>query len=248
MKTDILGVPVDALTFGESLQTLLFFLDGNTHRLCVTPNPEMILAARKDAGLMAALRAADLVAPDGIGVVAASRLSRVKIPQRVAGCDLVQALFAAAKERPFTAYLLGGKPGVCQAAKRNAEAAYPGLTVVGAQDGYFDAEKEILILKEIRRLEPDVLLVGLGFPKQEKWLLEHRDALPVKLSMAVGGTLDVLAGTVKRAPESFRRLGLEWLYRLLKQPSRFGRMLRLPLFIIYVAADAVKRLGIKSEV
>ncbi len=234
MQTLILGVPVHTCTFQEALNTLLAFLNEERPHTCYTPNPEMIMAAQKDPQFMETLKNGSLVVPDGIGVVLASRFTKLKMKERVAGCDLVQALFKQAATRPMTVYLLGGAPQVCPLAKKRIEAQYPGVTVVGFHHGYFDTNAEQLIVEDIQRLRPDILLAGLGFPKQEKWIATHCNQLPVRLLMGVGGTLDVLAGTVKRAPRLFQKLGLEWLYRLLKQPQRIGRMLQLPLFMLYV--------------
>ncbi|MDR1532792.1 MAG: WecB/TagA/CpsF family glycosyltransferase [Clostridiales bacterium] len=232
MKTHILGVPVDNVTRNVALARLLKILSGDRHCVLLTPNPEMVMAAQSDEEFMKVFYAADLVVPDGIGIVLASRLNRVKIKERVAGCDLVQELLAALP-CPASVYLLGGRPGVCEKAAANIESRYKNAKVCGFHHGYFDQREERQILIDIQNKMPDILLVGLGFPKQEKWIYDNRE-LPVKLSAAIGGTLDILAGTAARAPESFRRLGLEWFYRLLTQPSRIGRMFVLPVFALKV--------------
>ncbi len=234
MRTEILGVPFDVVTNDEALKKLLFYLAEDKNHLMFTPNPEMVMAAQKDDYFMQILKAGDLVVPDGIGIVLASKFNKVRIKERVAGCDTVTALLKKAKSGT-TVYLLGSKPGVCDKAKQNIERDYPNISVIGSHNGYFNKEEEILILEEIKQLKPDILLVGLGFPKQEKWLYENR-GLPVRISAGIGGSLDVFAGTVKRAPVLFQRFGLEWLYRLIKQPSRIGRILVLPVFALKVAA------------
>jgi N-acetylglucosaminyldiphosphoundecaprenol N-acetyl-beta-D-mannosaminyltransferase len=232
MKTYILNVPVDNVTQAEALERLLGLLGQPGHHLLLTPNPEMVMTAQGDPEFMEIFHQADLVVPDGIGVVLASRFNAVKIKERVAGCDLIQALLAALPA-PATVYLLGGKPGVCEQAAANIHARFPRARVCGFHHGYFTQEEEGEILRALGEQRPDILLAGLGFPRQEKWLHAHR-ALPVRLSAAVGGTLDILAGTATRAPAAFRALGLEWLYRLARQPARAGRMLQLPLFALKV--------------
>ena len=236
MRTFILGVPFDTYTFKEALDVLSSYLEQDDTPVrahaCFTPNPEMVMAARKDAAFMAVLNEADLVVPDGIGIVIASRLKGRMIKERVSGCDLTQALFENIKSQGKSVYLLGGKPGVNEKAKAHIEQMYAGLTVAGFHHGYFDDKDEISIVTEIQACKPDILLVGLGFPRQEKWIAANKDKLPVKVAMGIGGTLDVLAGTVKRAPVVYQKLGLEWLYRLAKQPSRLRRAVQLPLFMI----------------
>ncbi len=234
MKTEILGVPIDAIAPAEAVEILLRYLKDENNHIVITPNPEMVMAAQNDKDFMNILNKAELVIPDGIGIVIASKLNKVKIKERVTGCDLTQALFDRIKDSDYKVYLFGGKPGVCQLAAKKLEAKYKGLKIVGYHSGYFDVKEEKIIISEIQRLKPDILLVGLGFPKQEKWIYANKNKLPVKISIGVGGSIDVFAGTVKRAPEIYQKLGLEWFYRLMKQPSRIGRMLQLPVFIVTV--------------
>ncbi len=238
MKSSILGVMFDNYGNAETLEILKGYLKEDKNHIIITANPEMVMAAKNDSEFNTIMNDADLVLPDGIGIVIASRLLKKGINERVPGCDTVQALF---EKTSATVYLLGGKPGVCELAKENIESKYKNIKVIGLNDGYFDNEKEILITEEIKRLKPDILLVGLGFPKQEKWIYKNKD-LPVKISIGVGGTLDVLAGVVKRAPICFQKLGLEWFYRLIKQPSRIGRMSILPIFMLNVILFNNKRI------
>lgn len=232
----VLGVKFNNVTHNEALDILEeFFLEDKCH--CVyTPNPEIVMAARKDEEFMRILNSAELVVPDGIGVVIASKLGE-RLKERVAGFDLVQGLFERVKDKKCSVYFFGGAPGVALDAKRNMEKKYPGLKVVGVNDGYFDEKKEKLILDDIKNKKPDILLVGLGAPKQEKWIYKYKNQLPVKICVGVGGSFDVMSGKVKRAPKIFMKCGLEWFYRLLCQPSRFFRMLRLPLFLLVVLKE-----------
>ncbi len=233
MKTNILGVKVDTLTNSEVLKKIDLFLKEDGMKMIFTPNPEMIMAAREDSRFMEVLNNADIVIPDGIGVVYASKLNKEKISERVAGADTVFSMFEKYKSMGKTVYLLGAGKGVAEMAKSKMEVKYPGLKIVGVHDGYFDAEEEKNIIAEINTLKPDILLVGLGLGKQEKWIYDHKD-LNVKLAMGVGGVIDVMAGVVNRAPDIFIKLNLEWLYRALKQPKRFFRLLKLPLFVLVV--------------
>ncbi len=240
MKTNILGVNVDTLTMDEVLNKIDNYLKENTHRTIFTPNPEMIMATLEDNYFKEVLNNADIVIPDGIGVVYASKLNKQKINERVAGCDVVFNMFEKYQHSNKTVYFLGAGKGVAEKAKVNMEQKYKGLKVIGVHDGYFDVEEEKNIIKEINELKPDILLVGLGLGKQEKWIYEHKN-LNVKLSMGVGGVIDVMAGVVNRAPDIFIKMNLEWLYRLLKQPSRFFRMLKLPLFVLTVFCAKVTK-------
>ncbi|MCL2462483.1 MAG: WecB/TagA/CpsF family glycosyltransferase [Defluviitaleaceae bacterium] len=231
-KTTILNVPVDATTPGEALSTLLGFLDEKRSHLLVTPNPEMIMLANKDPEFMRVMKSADLVVPDGIGAVMASRLNEVKIKGRVTGYDLMLALFGkiAQDGQERKVYLFGAKPGVAEAAREKLIKEYPGLSVVGTHDGYFTAEQENSMIKEIIDKQPDILVIGMSMGMSEKWADAHR-GLPVRLMACVGGAIDGWAGNVPRAPLFFRRLGLEWFYRLIRQPSRrWRRQLVLPVF------------------
>ena len=188
------------------------------------------MQAYRDQAFQDVLNTADLITPDGIGVVYASRIVKDPLAERVGGFDLATKLIEKAADGSISFYFFGGKPGVAEQAKENLQKKYPDLCIIGCSDGYFDAEKEKLILADIQEKKPDVLFVCLGAQKQENWIYQHKHELAAKVCMGIGGSLDVFAGVVERAPESFQKLGLEWLYRLLKQPSRIGRMMDLPKF------------------
>jgi len=240
MKTTyILGVPIHIITLKEATEKLLSFVHGENNHIVVTPNPEMVVHATKDEEFLQIIKGADLIIPDGIGLVLASKFVGDKISQRVPGVDLVTSLFAAKKH--LRVYILGGAPGVGELAKKNIEDKYSHIKVVGTKNGYFKPQEEEIIVEEIKRLKPHVLLVGLGFPKQEKWISKHKD-LPVNVSMGVGGTIDVFAGVVKRAPKIFIKFNLEWFYRLLTNPKRILRMAALPIFVVRVLRQAGKNL------
>ncbi len=229
-KINILGVNVDNVTMEKALEKVLDFLAGDEPSSVFTPNSEIIMSAYKDEAFCEVLNSASLIIPDGIGVVYASRILKAPLPERVAGFDLADNLIKKLSNGEKSFYFFGGKPGVAEKAKENLLSKYPSLNICGLNDGYFDDEKEKLIIEDIKQKKPDVLFVCLGAPKQEKWINKHKDELGAKVLLGIGGSLDVFAGTAERAPEFYRNHGLEWLYRLLKQPSRFVRMLALPKF------------------
>ncbi|OQB14588.1 MAG: putative N-acetylmannosaminyltransferase [Firmicutes bacterium ADurb.Bin193] len=224
-KCRILGIDVDKVTMDEAVAVAKGFFGGGVHTV-FTPNPEIIMLSQKDDELKRILNEADLVLPDGIGVVIASRLVKNPLPERVAGYDFVCRLL----DMGFSFYLFGAKPGVADLAAERLRAR--GVNIVGTHSGYFDDDTEII--NDINAKKPDVLLVCLGAPKQEKWINRNKNRLDVKVCIGAGGTLDGLSGNVKRAPEIFIRLNLEWLYRAIIRPSRFIRLAALPKFLISV--------------
>lgn len=233
-KTHVLGVPFDAVTMEQAVAKAKKMLtEEGPHFIC-TPNPEIVMEAQKDKDLMHILQEADMVVPDGIGVVWASKYSEIRLTERVAGYDLTQNLMAELAATEATFYFFGGAPGVASTAARRMMKKYPGLQVVGVHNGYFDEKEEKKIIRDIKTKSPSILLVGLGAPKQEKWIYENMRLVGAKIAIGVGGSFDVMAGNVKRAPKIFRKLGLEWFHRLITQPTRWKRMLRLPKFALTV--------------
>ena len=229
----ILQVPFHGLTPDEALEVLLGFLDTNKNHLVVTPNPEAVMLAKRNGNLLRVFQNADLALADGIGILLAARWLKLPIPARVTGCDVIMTLLEAAKGH--TCYLLGAAPGVAETAMGNLR--QKGISVIGARDGYFNEETEKIILGEIRKLKPDILIVGMGMPRQEEWTAAFLHTLPCKITLCLGGTIDIIAGNVRRAPKIMRRLGLEWLYRLMINPSRAKRMLDLPRFVYAVITE-----------
>lgn len=235
-KVDILGVKVASLTMGEAVSQAERYMEERAGAIIATANAEMLLRAVKDDELRRILNAAALVVPDGAGTVWAAHHLGYAMPERVAGFDLVQELLRRAPARRQKVFFFGAGPGIAEAAKKKAEELYPGLLVVGTRDGYFTPEEEPSILTAIREAAPDLLLVALGVPRQEKWLAKYQEAMGASLSIGVGGTFDVMAGTVRRAPYWMQRAKLEWLYRGLAQPKRIGRLMALPQFVWRVHA------------
>ncbi len=240
MKTNILGTNVDVLTFDEAIVKLKGFLKSEENHLIVTPNPEMVLLAKEDSEFSNILNSASLCTADGIGVVYASKLTENKISERVCGYDMTLEMIKSYKETDATYYILGAGRGVAEKACNNLRNTYNGIKVLGYHDGYFDEEEEVKIIEEIKVLQPDILIIGLGMKKQEAFAYKYKDILPCKIMFCVGGTIDVLSGEVTRAPELFIKLNLEWFYRLITNPKRIFRMLKLPYFVILVLLDKLR--------
>lgn len=235
-RVNILGVAVDAVTMPEAVAAVEYYMDARAGVTVATANAEMIMRATKDAALRDVLAAAALVVPDGAGTVWAARHLGHAMPERVAGYDLVQELLRRAPAAHRRVYFFGAAPGVAEKAKAKAEQLYPGIEIVGVRDGFFSADMNDAIISDIRTAHPDLLLVALGVPKQEKWIHEHLAALGVPVAIGVGGTLDVMAGVMKRAPRWMQKAKLEWLFRGMLQPKRAGRLLALPKFVLKVHA------------
>ena len=229
MKTDIMGIAFDNVTMQEALDKATAILQGDRTCYAVTPNAEIAYEAMKDESLRGLINGADLVLPDGAGVVLASKLLKTPLKQKVAGVDFADRLLGVLAETGKTLYLLGGKPGIAELAAQKMVERHPGLVICGTADGYFKDEGPVI--GKINAAKPDVLFVCVGAPKQEIFMHAHRDELDVRLMAGLGGSLDAFAGTVKRAPKWMIRCNLEWLYRLIKEPKRFGRMLRLPKYL-----------------
>ena len=230
-SVEILGVRVDSLSMEECLEKVKqAVLSGASIRI-VTANPELIYKAAADNKLRQLVNSADLVVADGVGVLWAARQLGHGLPERVTGIDLVLRILEEANKHGWRIFLLGSKPGVAEKAVLNQQKKYSKI-VFGCHHGYFTAEQQPLLLKRIENFEPDILLVGMGAPKQEYWTAANGGL--ARVSIGVGGTFDVLAGLVKRAPVFVRNLKLEWLYRLLTQPSRLKRQAILPLYVARV--------------
>ncbi|MCI8650830.1 MAG: WecB/TagA/CpsF family glycosyltransferase [Oscillospiraceae bacterium] len=230
MKTNILGVGIDDLTLNEAIDAGMAFLEQDTFHYVVTPNPEFILSAKKDAVFRTILNQADLALADGIGVVYSAKILGRPLKGRAPGVDFAQGLMTRMAHTGQALFLLGAKPGVAEAAAENLRKAYPGLNICGTHDGYFKEDGPVI--DAIRAAKADVVFVCLGAPKQEFWMTENGPKTGAKLAVGLGGCLDVFAGNVQRAPEVWQKAGLEWLYRLIKEPSRIGRMAKLPLVLV----------------
>ena len=236
-RVNILGVDVDAVTMAEAVDVVRRAMDTRAGVMVATANAEMLMRATHDEELRRILNASALVVPDGAGTVWAARHLGHAMPERVAGYDLAQELLRCAPAEGRRVYFFGSAPGVAEKAKAKAEQLYPGIEIVGVRNGFFSPADNAAIIAEIRTARPDLLLVALGVPKQEKWIAAHLAELDVPVAIGVGGTLDVMAGVMKRAPYWMQRAKLEWLFRGLMQPKRAGRLLALPKFVLKVHAS-----------
>lgn len=236
-RVNILGVDVDAVTMAEAVDVVRRAMDTRAGVMVATANAEMLMRATHDEELRRILNASALVVPDGAGTVWAARHLGHAMPERVAGYDLAQELLRCAPAEGRRVYFFGSAPGVAEKAKAKAEQLYPGIEVVGVRNGFFSPADNAAIIAEIRAARPDLLLVALGVPKQEKWIAAHLAELDVPVAIGVGGTLDVMAGVMKRAPLWMQKAKLEWLFRGLMQPKRAGRLLALPKFVLKVHAS-----------
>ena len=239
LKKEVLGVSFDDLTREEAAQAGAALLAEDKFHYVVTPNPEFILAAEKDSEFRRVLNEADLVLADGIGVVYSAKIQGTPLKGRVTGIGFAEDMLAVLQERGGRLYLLGAKPGVAEEAGRRIVERYPGVTLCGTQDGYFKDEEAALL--KVAAARPDLLFVCLGAPKQEKWMARWGRHTGARMAIGLGGALDVFAGKVERAPESWQKLGLEWAYRLKKEPQRAGRMARLPLVLVKAAGERFKK-------
>ena len=228
---DLLGVRIDNVTMEEAVKKTEEFLASDKLHLVCTPNPEMVMAAQEDDEFKKILNSSDLNIPDGYGVVWASKKLGEPFSERVAGFDFIHKIFELGQDMDISFYFLGSKPGVAESAKNKIEEEYVGIKVVGASDGYFSLEEEMNVIDKINSVKPDVLLVAMGAPKQERFIYKYRNKLNCKVAVGVGGCFDVISGNVKRAPKLFIKLRLEWLYRALTDFKRFKRLVAIPRFM-----------------
>lgn len=231
-RVTIVGVPVDPATFESMLARIETWIGqrDRVHQIC-TVSPEFVMIAQDDPEFMHVLRQADLCVADGIGLLLAARLLGSRLPERVTGSDGVPLIARRAAERGWKLFLLGAAPGVAERAAARLVADNPGLTIAGTYAGSPALAEEEKIVARVNASDADILFVAYGAPQQDLWIARNRDRLTVAVAMGVGGTFDFIAGVVPRAPRWMRRLGLEWLYRLYRQPWRWRRMLRLPRFV-----------------
>ncbi|WP_240610752.1 WecB/TagA/CpsF family glycosyltransferase [Ammonifex thiophilus] len=221
---------MDPVTLEEAVGKIFSLLQkGGSHQI-LTLNPEFLFRAQKERDLLEIAWRASLVTADGVGILWAARQLGFSLPERVAGIDLMVALCRRAAAEGLRVYFLGGRPGVAEEAAQKLLQRFPSLKVAGTQHGYFTPAEEPEVLERVRRASPHFLFVGLGSPRQERWIDRHKEELGVPILMGVGGSFDVLSGRVKRAPLWWQKMGLEWLWRLINEPRRLGRMTSLPRF------------------
>lgn len=245
-KTQIRGIYFDHIDMYEAIILAEKAILGEQIRTVFTPNAEIAQLAAEQKEIKDLLNRADIVLPDGAGVILASRILKTPLKEKVAGVEFGENILFLSAEKGYPIYFLGGKPGIAELAAEKMKEKYPALSVVGIHDGYFQksgAENDAVI-QNINESGAKILFVCLGAPTQEKWIDNNKNKLiSVRLAMGLGGSLDVYAGTVKRAPKIFIRMKLEWFYRLCKDPKRIGRMMKLPKYIIGTIKDLRQKKG-----
>lgn len=237
MSVSILGLPIRNVTMSEAVNDVYGFFGARESKIVVTPNAEILQMYSTDPAVKEALEKADYIVPDGVGVLMAAKRLGTPLKEKVAGVELSRNLLEKAAKEGGNVYLLGAKPGVAAEAKRCLEQEIPGVSIVGARDGYFKSEDEPAIIEEINGLDVDMLFVCLGAPKQELWMAEHKGDLKVGVMLGLGGSLDIFSHTLKRAPQWMIQCRIEWLYRVIKEPYRIGRIASLPKFLMSIKKE-----------
>ncbi len=238
---ELLGVPVHPLSLAEAVTYLGEMTAEGRSTTVISLNGFLLMRARREVAVREAVRAAGLVIPDGIGVLLAARILGLPVLRRVAGADLTEALCGAAVVRGHSVFLLGASAGIAEAAAVRLQEQFPGLRIAGTAHGYFRPAEEPALLAQIRRAAPDILLVAFGAPRQELWLHRHAASLGVPVMMGVGGTLDVLAGRTRRAPRWLQAAGLEWLYRMMREPWRWSVVKTIPPLFLVALRERLRR-------
>ena len=235
-RVKILGVDIDNITSDEAGQITkqLIETSNKSCNLIVAPNVEFIMNAQKDKEFFDILKTSKLATPDSIGVIIAGKIQKNPFKERIPGQAYLRKVFEVGEKEGWTFYLLGGKGDVPKRAKEHLESLYPKAKIVGYHEGFFEEDSEDEVIEEINRLQPNVLFVAMGAPTQEKWIYKNKHRLKVDVAAGQGGTFDYEAGNIKRAPEWVQRCGIEWLWRLMKQPSRIVRMRVLPIYLMKV--------------
>ncbi|MCF6410123.1 WecB/TagA/CpsF family glycosyltransferase [Pseudalkalibacillus salsuginis] len=233
-RVEILNVPFVKTPKDQFIDTLLNHIKRKEKKFVITANPEIVMQTFKDPSFKQIVKQSSYVTPDGIGIVIASKMLNKPIPERITGFETMMGLLLHAEKKDHSVYFIGAKDTTMKKAVNNVHARFPGLRVAGFRDGYFSSDESSKICDEIKQLQPDMVFVGLGSPRQEKWIYENFKHFKKGIFMGVGGSFDVLSGEVKRAPRLWRKLNLEWMYRLITQPWRFKRMLELPKFLFKV--------------
>lgn len=241
-KISIMGVRIDNVSMEEVVKIVERKINNKEQYVIFTPNTEIVMMCQKDEEFLELVNQSDINTPDGIGLVYASKIKNLPLKEKVAGFDLSIKMLELANKHRLKLYAVGGKVGVAETAMKKINEKYPNIITVGSHHGYFKGshlginghEEELKVIDEINRAKPDILFVGFGAKKQEQWIQYNKDKLNASIIIGNGGTIDVIAGNVKRAPDIFIKLGLEWLYRLIKEPNRISRQIVLPVFMVKI--------------
>jgi len=240
----ILGVPIDRITRDEAgiITEDLIKKSNKSCKMIFAPNVEFIMMAQKDEEFFQLLKQSSLSTPDSIGVIIGAKLQKKSFKERIPGQSYFRKIIELSNEKGYSIYLLGGKPGIPEKAKENLKKQFPNVNIVGTHHGYFDENEEKEVIKEINNLQPNVLFVALGAPRQEKWIKSHQHELKVDVAAGQGGTYDYEAGRIKRAPVFIQKIGMEWLWRLIREPKRIKRQIVLPVYLVKIlfAKDKTK--------
>ncbi|MCQ2735915.1 MAG: WecB/TagA/CpsF family glycosyltransferase [bacterium] len=232
-EISILGIKVNDITKSETVDLINKFAEEkDKSHLIVTLGTEMVMAAREDNDIKELINGAEAVCADGVGIVLASKIKKQQIREKAAGVEILEETVRQSAETGKKIFFLGSKPGIAEKAAEKLREKYPGCNIAGTFHGYFKDDEEAKA--EIRKASPDIIFIALGFPRQEKWYREYGKELGIPVGIGVGGSFDVISGNIERAPSWMRKLCLEWLFRLIKEPARWKRMLALPKFAIAV--------------
>jgi N-acetylglucosaminyldiphosphoundecaprenol N-acetyl-beta-D-mannosaminyltransferase len=243
-KLVLFGVPIDQIDSQQALAQIERFVKEKRAHLIITPDTLAILRARKDKQYLEITQKADLVTPDGAGILWAAAFLVEPLPERITGIDMINQICQLAVQKRYSLYLLGAEEEIVKKAARNLELEYPGLNIAGYHHGYFDnnEDKVNYVINDIIEKKPDFLLVGMGVPKQEIWISKYKDRLGVPVCIGIGGSFDVISGKISRAPLWMQNHGMEWIFRIIKEPKRIKRMAKLPSFIWLVFLGKIELL------
>lgn len=231
------GINISKMNMQETVQYLTEAVQHKKTHQVITANPIMFMAALNNAAFSKTMQSAELVVPDGTGLVWAAGYIGQPVKERVPGFDLMFELLTVANEKGWKVYLLGTTSEVIQESAAKLKVQFPNIDFVGSRDGFFTEKEDLKVVEDIRKLSPDLLFVARSVDTQEPWIYKYKHELGIPVMMGVGGSFDIIAGKLKRAPKWMQRVRLEWFYRLLKQPSRYKRMLDLPKFVLRVKKD-----------
>ena len=231
-RLHVLRIGIDRISLDEAVERSLDVMDKRESRYVITPNSEFLLCALKSPGLCSAADSAFLSLPDSVGVLLVASILGLPLHEKIPGVDFAEALLEKMGQRGKSVFLLGAKKGIAEKAADKVSIKYPGLVIAGTSSGYYPPHDEDKLIERINAASPDLLIVCLGSPKQELWMHKNAARLHIGLMAGLGGTIDVLAGAVDRAPLKWREAGFEWLYRVYREPKRILRVLRIPLVIL----------------